>query len=642
MAQRWICSVCGYTWKGPVPPQNCPSCGSPFTAFERRERDPMARFRHIEIAQERPAGFRYVIVGNSAAGRSAARAINALDDDGSVTVMAEEPERLYARPMLPDYIGGRDRDLIFGVAEAFPTQRLEIVTDRAVSVDPAGKTVTCASGREVPWDALLLATGSTPRQIPWPGSDAQGIHYFRFLSDAEAISAAVESAEHAVVVGGGLLGLEFVRAFHMRGLPTTILIRGAAVGEPALDEEGGEIIRHALDGWGVEVALEEEVESFIAEGGRAARVKTTKGRTIRCGAVGVAVGALPRIELAQDAGLEVDRGIVVDERMRSSNPEIYAAGDVAQAYDIVRGQRSVNTSWRNSQQQGEAAGICMAGGAPAFAGALAANYQLAGGIPFCAIGIANPAEEGYQTEVTIDADAGNYRKLVMRDGKLVGATLVGDLSEAPDIEDQIREAFGPADEGGQARASKPTPAAKPVPKPQATPEEEMTRMHKMTEQNLKDAFAGESQAHMKYLNFAKKADEEGKSNVARLFRATSFAEQAHASHHLDVLGGIGSTAENLAEGAGGEDFEVEEMYPAYKAVADLQDEDEAFEAFDYAMRAEMQHSDLYHRAQQAVDAGGDANFDAIMVCPFCGHTIEGEAPDKCPVCNTPGKEFVKF
>lgn len=147
---------------------------------------------------------------------------------------------------------------------------------------------------------------------------------------------------------------------------------------------------------------------------------------------------------------------------------------------------------------------------------------------------------------------------------------------------------------------------------------------------------------MKYLNFAKKAEQEGRGNVARLFRAASFAEQAHASFHLEVMGGIGSTAENLAEAADGENFEVEEMYPAYMAVADLQDEDEAYEAFDYAMKAEQQHHDFYVRARQAVEAGGDPQLDAISVCGFCGHTLEGEAPEHCPVCNSPRKDFVKF
>jgi NADPH-dependent 2,4-dienoyl-CoA reductase/sulfur reductase-like enzyme/rubrerythrin len=640
MSKRWICSVCGHIEKGASAPLQCPSCGAPFTAFELRERNPLAKFRKIEVVDERPAGFRYVIVGNSAAGRAAARAIGAMDDDGAVTIIAEEDNEMYARPMLPDLIGGADRDTLFGVSEAYSVDAFELLVDPAVALDPAGKTVTCASGRQVEYDALLLATGSAPRQIPWPGSEVEGVHYFRTLADAEAISAAAASAKHAVVIGGGLLGLEFVRAFHARGVPTTILVRGDAVGFPGLDREAGEVIHQALLDWGVEVALEEEAESFTSSGGKVSAVKTSGSRTIECDVVGIAVGAAPRVQLAEEAGLDVDRGVLVDERFRTSNADICAAGDVAQVADILWSDRRVITSWRNAGQQGEAAGVFMAGGTGSFPGAMATNYQLAAGLPFCAIGISNPPEpEGFEIEMTVDADARTCRKLVMRDGELVGAALVGDLSEAADLEARIRERFSP-DENASTGASgrKTTPA--PV---EETPaDKEMTDMHKMTEENLQAAFAGESQAHMKYKNFAKKADEEGKGNVARLFRATSFAEEAHASHHLEVLGGIESTSQNLGEAMAGEDFEAEEMYPAYMAVADAQDEDEAYEAFDYAIKAEVQHRDLYQRAKQAVDAGGDAQIEDIQVCSFCGHTIEGDAPDKCPICGSPKKNFVKF
>ncbi len=642
MSKRWICSVCGTIEKGASAPLQCPSCGAPFTAFELRERNPLAKFKKIEIVDERPAGFRYVIVGNSAAGRAAARAIGAMDDDGAVTIIAEEDNEMYARPMLPDLIGGADRDTLFGVGEAYSVDAFELLVDPAVAVDAAAKTVTCASGRQVEYDALLLATGSAPRQIPWPGSEAEGIHYFRTFADAEAISAAAASAKHAVVIGGGLLGLEFVRAFHARGVPTTILVRGDAVGFPGLDREAGEVIHQALLDWGVEVALEEEAESFESSGGGVSAVKTSAGRTIECDVVGVAVGAMPRVQLAEEAGLDVDRGALVDERFRTSNVDIYAAGDVAQVADILWGDRRVITSWRNAGQQGEAAGVFMVGGAGSFPGTMATNYQLAAGLPFCSIGISNPPDpENFEVEMSVDVGARTCHKQVMRDGELVGAALVGDLSDAGDLEARIRERFiSDEDTATRAPARETTPEPEPVKEVQSA--KEMTDMHKMTEENLQAAFAGESQAHMKYKNFAKKADEEGKGNVARLFRATSFAEEAHASHHLEVLGGIESTSQNLGEAIAGEDFEAEEMYPAYMAVADAQDEDEAYQAFDYAIKAEVQHRDFYRRAKQAVDAGGDAQIDDIQVCSFCGHTIEGDAPDKCPICGSPKKNFVKF
>ncbi len=167
-------------------------------------------------------------------------------------------------------------------------------------------------------------------------------------------------------------------------------------------------------------------------------------------------------------------------------------------------------------------------------------------------------------------------------------------------------------------------------------------MRKMTEGNAKDAFAGESQAHMKYLYFAEQAEQEGKATVARLFRAASYSEQVHAGRHLAVLEGVGTTSANLAEAIAGETFEVEEMYPAYLAVAGEQAESQAAESFEHARRAEIQHQQFYQRAKQAVDAGEDLAAGAIQVCSYCGFTVEGEAPEKCPVCGNPGRNFATF
>lgn len=167
-------------------------------------------------------------------------------------------------------------------------------------------------------------------------------------------------------------------------------------------------------------------------------------------------------------------------------------------------------------------------------------------------------------------------------------------------------------------------------------------MDKMTETNLRDAFAGESQAHMKYLNFAQRAEKDGFPNVARLFQAAAYAEQVHASNHLRTLDGVQTTSENLAAGIAGETFEVEEMYPAYIAVAEAQDEKRARRMMDWALAAEKVHAELYSQAKQPVDAGSDANIPAIWVCSVCGFTVEGDAPDVCPVCGAKHDKFVKF
>jgi rubrerythrin len=164
----------------------------------------------------------------------------------------------------------------------------------------------------------------------------------------------------------------------------------------------------------------------------------------------------------------------------------------------------------------------------------------------------------------------------------------------------------------------------------------------MTEECLKAALAGESQASQKYLAFAAKARDEGFPNVARLFEAVAFAESTHARNHLSVLGGIAATADNLAAAFGGETFEIDEMYPAYDAVAKLQGAGEAVTSIRYAKTAEKDHQSIYEASGATVKTGKDIAEGAIRVCPVCGHTVRGDAPDECPVCGTSGQFFRAF
>ena len=167
-------------------------------------------------------------------------------------------------------------------------------------------------------------------------------------------------------------------------------------------------------------------------------------------------------------------------------------------------------------------------------------------------------------------------------------------------------------------------------------------MKEMTRENLRASFAGESQAHMKYLAFAAKAEKEGKPQIARLFLAIAYAEQVHAINHLKELGQISDTVANLRAAVTGETFEVEEMYAAYLEVAELQAERGAKRSMNYALEAEKIHADLYANAKQAAEFGQDLEATEIHVCPTCGFTHLGEPPERCPICNTKKEKFHLF
>ncbi len=163
----------------------------------------------------------------------------------------------------------------------------------------------------------------------------------------------------------------------------------------------------------------------------------------------------------------------------------------------------------------------------------------------------------------------------------------------------------------------------------------------MTKRFLGEAFAGESQAHMRYLIFANKAREEGFENVARLFEAIAFAEFVHARNHFEALGNLSETKDNLQVAIDGENWEVNEMYPAYNAVAELQNESKAKRSIHYALEAEKIHSALYTKAKQAVEEGKDITIGEIYICSVCGYTTDSKV-DRCPVCGANFDKFRKF
>lgn len=167
-------------------------------------------------------------------------------------------------------------------------------------------------------------------------------------------------------------------------------------------------------------------------------------------------------------------------------------------------------------------------------------------------------------------------------------------------------------------------------------------LNAMTEESLKAAFTGESQAAEKYLVFGEQAEEEGYPNVARLFRAISFAETRHARNHLRVMKGVGATADNLQAAFAGESFEIDEMYPAYDEIAKLQGNAQASRSIRYAIKAEMDHKRMYADAREEVVGGKDIADEPVSVCLVCGHTVIGDLPDKCPVCGAAKEHYKTF
>jgi 3-phenylpropionate/trans-cinnamate dioxygenase ferredoxin reductase component len=304
----------------------------------------------------------YVIVGASLAGAKAAEGLRDGGFDGQVVLIGSERERPYERPPLSkDYLRGESaREKAFVHEEAFYGEHeIELITGRtATGLDAHGSKVTLDDGQTLSYDKLLLTTGAGPRRLSIPGAELEGIHYLRTLEDSDALREHLDGGGRAAVVGAGWIGSEVAASARQKGLDVTLIDPLELPNERIFGQEIGSFYREVHAQHGVELALGDGVEAFEGDG-RISAVRTSSGRVIECDFAVVGVGVTPRVELADDSGLELDNGIVVDERLRTSAPDVFAAGDVANAWHPFYERRIRVEHWANALNQGPAAARAM-------------------------------------------------------------------------------------------------------------------------------------------------------------------------------------------------------------------------------------------------------------------------------------------
>ena len=315
-------------------------------------------------------GRTFVIVGASLAGASAAIQLRKEGFDGRIVLVGEEEGAPYERPALSKgYLRGatrRERLDVRGPAFYLDNEIELRASTRATAIEPRSGEVLLEGGQRLRYDRLLLATGASPRRLEVPGGDLAGVHYLRTVEDADAIRAAATGARRAVVVGGGWIGAEVAASLRQLGLPVALVTPGAVPLERVLGIEVGAVFRELHASHGVELYAGRHAVAFR---GRDAveKVETADGTRIDGDLVVVGVGARPRVELAVAAGLDVADGILVDERLATSAPGIFAAGDVASAWHPVLGVRLRVEHWDNARRQGRAAAAGMLGKAERYA-----------------------------------------------------------------------------------------------------------------------------------------------------------------------------------------------------------------------------------------------------------------------------------
>jgi len=306
----------------------------------------------------------FVIVGASLAGAKAAETLREQGFDGNVVLVGAEDELPYERPPLSkDYLRGEsDREKARVHEGAFyREQQIELRLGSKVSgIDPGARRLRLEDGAELSFDRLLLCTGAEPRRLSVPGAELDGLLYLRTFADSDAIRARLQAGAQVVVVGAGWIGSEVAASARQKGCEVTVIDPLELPNVRIFGSEIGEFYRDVHVQHGVQLLLGEGVEAF--EGDSAVRrVRTSAGRAVECDFAVIGVGVAPRVELASAAGLEVENGIVVDEQLRTSAENVFAAGDVANAWHPFYGRRIRVEHWANALNQGPAAARAMLG-----------------------------------------------------------------------------------------------------------------------------------------------------------------------------------------------------------------------------------------------------------------------------------------
>ncbi|MBI3985299.1 MAG: FAD-dependent oxidoreductase [Lentisphaerae bacterium] len=466
--KAWRCTVCGYVHHGDAPPDVCPVCGSPSTAFEPWMPQPAPafpahrwqclncnfvhdgpqppddcpvcgavrdRFQALQEAREAtPVSGRdmtVVVVGAGIAGVSAVESVRQAAPHARIVLLSREEVLPYYRLNLTRYVAGEIRKDVLPIHPETWYRENGIVLRLAADVtalDPAGHSLTLKGGERLSYHQLVLALGAHPFIPPFPGAQLKGVTALRTTADADFILDAAAAGRPCVCIGGGILGLETAGGLALRGADVTLLEGHGWLMPRQLNRRAGELLAEAIGKLGIKLRLHATTGELLGEGSVRA-VRLEDGVELPAGLVIVTTGIRSNTHLARQAGLEVNAGIVVNNLLATSLPDIYAAGDVAEHHGIVYG------IWSASQFEGAIAGLNAAGRRTVFGGLPRSNTLKVLGLDLVSIGKFEP--EDAASTVIEQESGGRYSRFVFRDGRMLGAVLLGDASVGPQAKKAI-------------------------------------------------------------------------------------------------------------------------------------------------------------------------------------------------------------
>ncbi|MFA5778541.1 MAG: FAD-dependent oxidoreductase [Elusimicrobiota bacterium] len=368
----------------------------------------------------------YVIIGASAAGISAIESIRETDKNGKITIVSDEDYPIYSRCLLSYYLAGTisEEKLKYRDDDFYKKNNVNAILGKKVELVLPDKKVKLSDSTIVPFDKLLIATGSRSKTEKIPGVQLEGVFGLRNIADAKKIEERLNKTKTAVMLGGGLIGLRAAYALYKKGVKVIVVVKSKQVLSQILDEEGASFVQKEMEKQGIkiltglsatEIVGNKDVNGVVLENG----VK------IDCEIVVIGKGVQANTELVKGTDIKTEWGIIVDDELKTTVSDIYSAGDVAKTSDLITGEKTINALWPNAVIQGKIAGLNMAGKNIKYDGSLAMNSVEFFGLPTISYGITKPKGEGYEFIVRK-----NYKKLVLKDNKIVGFVLAGDVDNA--------------------------------------------------------------------------------------------------------------------------------------------------------------------------------------------------------------------
>jgi NAD(P)H-nitrite reductase large subunit len=371
---------------------------------------------------------RYVVIGNGIAGQTCAEELRKADAEASIVMIAAERHPLYNRVALPRYLRGQVRreKVLMRTVEDYARQNLEVYFETwATEIDVRSKVVRTNRGQEFPYDALLIATGGRPKPPPWPGSDeVSACLGFQTLDDTDAIIEKADASERVLVMGGSFIGYELAEGVSFRKKSKlTWIMRGPWFLRYVLDEEGGQLCRQMGEAQDVQFIVSDEVQKFSRNNGQF-HAETVNGEHVDFNLLTYGVGLDYYTEPLRDTGIELNKGIVTDAKLRTAAPDVYAAGDVAVFFDLMVERHNQMGTWDNAEAHGKVAARNMAGASEDFFDVPTYTTTMFGST-LAVMGVTPDVQPGLESVRTYSFEEKFYRKLFFKDDHLVGAIMIG-------------------------------------------------------------------------------------------------------------------------------------------------------------------------------------------------------------------------